>query len=207
MPRPIDSAFRRATEPECPAEPEAFAPQGHRAIPDGHPAVPPQRRAARAGFTVIEVFSVIALLAAIIALSIINVDFSPSKWAVRPARDSLIYAVGEAHNQSRLRKEDVFLRYNAQDEALLLENAGGENLLSIPLPKGQVSTMTFYRILPETERSDTLTHEPEEEPVNSIAFSSSGGATPTVIEIDMDSGRRTLIFDPFSLNLLLDAND
>lgn len=159
------------------------------------------------GFTVVEVFAVIALVAATFALLVVNVDFSTSRWSVRPPRESMIRAIGEAHNQSRLRKEDMFLRYDEADSSIRIENAKGENIMRIHLPGGQVNAMTFYRILPETERSESLTLEPEEEAVQTIAFSPSGSSTPMLIEIDTDAGRNSLIFDPFSLRLIQDAQD
>lgn len=161
-------------------------------------------RAAR-GFTVLEVFAVIVLTLALVALAAASMDFSAQKWSMRPARQSLIRAVGEAHNQSRLLKEDLLLRYDHEDSALLIENTRGVQVQRIPLSRGEINAIVFYRVLPETERSESPSYEPEDEPVSAILFSASGSSTPTQIEIDSDYGRQSLIFDPFSLRLIQDA--
>lgn len=147
----------------------------------------------------------IVLLTTLFALAITNMDFSPAKWSVRPARDSLIRAIGEAHNQSRLHKEDLFLRYDHEGSALLIEDIRGTQIQRIPIARGEVNAITFYRILPEKERSESPANEPEEEPVTTIVFSPSGSSTPVLIEIDNDQGRNNLRFDPFSLRLFEDA--
>lgn len=173
------------------------------------PSMPsPQRnKCSTAGFTAIEVFTVIALLGALFVLAIANMDFVSTKWTVRPARENLISTIGQAHNQSRLHKEDLFLRYDGADNALYVETATGEIVLRTAIASGEISAITFYRILPEKERSDRLTREPEEDPVPTIRFSPSGSATPTLIELDTRLGRQSLIFDPFSLKLVQDAQE
>lgn len=147
----------------------------------------------------------IVLMLALAALAVANMDFSAEKWSVRPARESLIRAVGEAHNQSRLLKEDLLLRYDHDGSVLVIEDTRGTQVQRIPIAHGEINTITFYRILPETERGESPTYEPEDEPVLSILFSPSGSSTPTQIEIDSDHGRQNLLFDPFSLRLVQDT--
>lgn len=147
----------------------------------------------------------VILLATLFALMITNMDFSAAKWSVRPARESLIRAVGEAHNLARLHKEDLFMRYSQEESALLLETAQGAEILRVPIARGEVSEIKFYRVLPEKERSEAPAYEPEDEPVPFIAFAPSGSSTPTLIELDTGKGRNSLLFDPFSLHLIQDT--
>lgn len=157
------------------------------------------------GFTVLEVFAVVVLLATLFALAASNIDFSASRWSVRPARESLIRAVGDAHNYSRLQKEDLFMRYDRVANALVIEDVRGSEIQRVPLAKGEVSEIKFYRVLPEKERGESPAYEPEDEPVSQIVFSPSGSATPMIIEIDTERGRNSLLFDPFSLRLIQDT--
>lgn len=165
------------------------------------------RYASRQAFTLIEVFAIVALLASLAVLAISNMDFSAKKWTVRPARPSLILAIGEAHNLARLHKEDMFLRYSEAESAIYIETMTGEDMFRIALTPGEINSMVFYRILPETERSESPKKEPEENPVTTMVFSPSGSATPMLIEIDAADGRHSLIFDPFSLKLIEDTSD
>lgn len=155
------------------------------------------------GFTVVEVFLVITMLAIVVALMIVPVHRLVENIHVRPVEETLLSAVRRAHMQARQRNEPVVLYHMAESNVLGLATAEGELLEKIPVgaPDVDSNPVAFFRILPEDPKNQSVAYENEEESVESIVFHPSGVATPFSIEL-LDADIR-LVIDPFSSEPLL----
>lgn len=159
-------------------------------------------RAGRVGFTVVEVFMVIALLAAIFTLVAVNFVDHKDKWQVRPAKTVLTAAIGQAHNTSRLEKRQTRLLFDEELQSLLVEDVNGSLVAQHAFRPETVRTLTFYRILPEEQKGEEPAFEPEEDSITVVEFHPSGASTPFRVELETAATRETFVFDPFSNTIL-----
>ncbi|WOO41932.1 type II secretion system protein [Rubellicoccus peritrichatus] len=157
-----------------------------------------KQTAGRAGFTVVEVFMVIALLAAVFTLVVVNFAEQPGKWKVRPAKAVLAEAISVAHDTSRIEKRQTRLLFDEELQSLLVEDVDGLLVGQHSFQPDTVRSLTFYRILPEELKGEEPAFEPEEDSVASIDFHSSGASAPFRVELETTDSRVSLIFDPFS---------
>lgn len=151
-----------------------------------------------AGFTVVEVFMVIALLAAIFTLVAVNFADQPKKWQIRPAKSVLTTAIGEAHDTSRIQKKQTRLLFDEETQSLLVEDVNGVLVGQHTFPPNVVRSLIFYRILPEEQTGEKPAFEPEEDAVTVINFHPSGASSPFRAELETATSRVSFIFDPFS---------
>jgi Tfp pilus assembly protein FimT len=153
------------------------------------------------GFTLIEVFMVIALLGALGALMIINSDrlFSPSDS--RPAAEVPALAVRAAHNEARSRSIPVYLFWDRTTKAFTLADARGQRLQHFPMPGDPETSrweVVLHRLLPVDGNQTEDQAEPETWPTEQLVFHPAGAAT--VYQITVREGFHETIyrFDPFS---------
>lgn len=155
------------------------------------------------GFTVVEVFLVITLLAIVVGLMVVPVHQLVENIHVRPLEETVLSAVRRAHMQARQLNEPVVLYHMAESNVLGLATAEGELLeeISVGVPDEESNPFAFYRIIPEDPQNDSMAYENEDESVDSIVFHPSGVATPFAIELLHADIR--LVIDPFSSEPLL----
>lgn len=155
-------------------------------------------RSPAAGFTVIEVFMVVLLLASVLALVIVN--FFPFQGALdeRPAKDQAWRAIAEAHRLARAERSTVLLHYDEEAESLVLADGFGREAARFRFPQGTDAGVEFYRILPEKEMREEPDFEAEDEAVEILAFQPYGATAPFQMEIETGTDAITFRFDPFS---------
>lgn len=162
-------------------------------------------RLRQGGFTVVEVFLVITLMAIVASLMIVPVHQLAEKMQVRPLEETVLSLVRKAHLEARKRNIPVVMHYTGKSNLLELTTADGVVLEGIDL--GQASganeseILQFYRILPEDPKNDSIAYESEEETVEFIVFHPAGASTPFAIELPQKDVR--LVMDPFSSEPLL----
>ncbi|VGO14265.1 hypothetical protein PDESU_02824 [Pontiella desulfatans] len=160
-------------------------------------------RSHKTGFTVVEVFLVITLLAIVAALMVVPVQRLVEAMHVRPLGEVLLSTVRKAHMEARQRNETVFMSYYGESNVLELSTSDGTFLGQVVLAPqadgdGQEALLEFYRLVPEDPEADANAYEPEEEPVDSIAFHPSGASTPFSVGLLDSKDSVRLVMDPFS---------
>ncbi|MBC2596153.1 type II secretion system protein [Ruficoccus amylovorans] len=159
----------------------------------------PARRRRQPAFTVIEVFMVVSLLAAVLGLVIVNYFNISGSYDKRPARDQIQRAVAEGYRLARLEGGIVSLRYEAENGALSLSDQQGKELARITLPGvPEDGEMTFYRIKPESQLTEEPNFEAEEDPVEVLDFQPYGASLPFLVHYTHGTEAFTLRFDAFS---------
>lgn len=155
------------------------------------------------GFTVVEVFMVITLLAIVVGLMVAPIHRIMDSLHTRPLEEVVLSVVRDAHLQARQRKESVVLGYQAASNCLQLCTRDGILLknfaLELPPDVDEGTPMlVFYRLLPEDPEADEAAYEAEDEPVESIIFHSSGASTPFSATLMDRKNTVRLVLDPFS---------
>lgn len=157
----------------------------------------PKRRH-RSGYTAIEVFLVISLIAATLGLVIAHFFPSADVLEKRPALVQLQRAVAEAHRMARTQHRPVTLGFDAEGQRLVLHGENGTELAAYGFPEGSEARLSFYRLLPEQQVQQEPTLEAEETEVQRIAFHPHGFTAPFLVEYETGYQAQTLRFDPFS---------
>lgn len=157
------------------------------------------------GFTVVEVFLVITLMAIVATLMIVPVQQLAENLHVRPLEETVLSVIRNAHMVARKRNEPVVLHYSGESNLLELTTFDGVVLEEIDLQissgEGETEIIQFYRILAEDPKNESIAYESEDEPVESIVFHPAGASTPFAIELSEKDLR--LVMDPFSSEPLL----
>lgn len=157
------------------------------------------------GFTVVEVFLVITLMAIVATLMIVPVHQLAENMHVRPLEETVLSVIRKAHLEARQRNEPVVLQYSVESNLLELTTADGVLLEEIDLRAASgeraAEPLRFYRILAEDPKNESIAYESENDPVESIVFHPAGASTPFIIELSEKDIR--LIMDPFSSEPLL----
>ena len=157
------------------------------------------------GFTVVEVFLVITLMAIVATLMIVPVRQLAENMHVRPLEETVLSVVRKAHLEARQRNVSVVLHYSGESNRLELTTADGVLLEEIDLlaasGEDAAELLQFYRVLAEDPKNDAIAYESEEEPIEFIIFHPAGVSTPFTIELPEKDVR--LVMDPFSSEPLL----
>lgn len=157
------------------------------------------------GFTVVEVFLVITLMAIVATLMIIPVQQLVENMHVRPLEQTVLSVIRKAHLEARQRNAPVVLHYSGESNLLELTTADGVVLEEIDLraASGEDASeiLRFHRILAEDPKNDSMAYESEDDPVDFIVFHPAGASTPFAIELTEKDIR--LVMDPFSSEPLL----
>ena len=153
------------------------------------------------GFTVIEVFLVITLLAIVVGLMVVPARRIAEAMAVRPTEAVLLAAVHDAHTRARQSNMTLLLSCLSETNALQLHTRDGMLLQSTPLGSPREDDdplLRFYRLRPEDPERDDDAFEAEAEPAAFIAFQPSGASTPFAADVRDGAGLIRLVLDPFS---------
>ena len=140
----------------------------------------------------------VLLLAAVLGLVVVNYFSFDGALSRRPTEDQIRLAVAEAHRLARTRRETVFLRYEEATQSITLSNDSGETIAAFALPKDSDTTVSFFRILPESQFEEEPSFEAEEYSSNSVRFLPYGPSTPFIAELDQANELVVLRFDLFS---------
>ncbi|MDF7808151.1 hypothetical protein P4E94_11925 [Pontiellaceae bacterium B12219] len=163
------------------------------------------RRLQQAGFTVVEVFLVITLLAIVATLMVVPVQHMAEQVQVRPLEETLLNVVRKAHMEARQRNIPVVLHYAGESNVLELATASGIMIEEIDLQAAageeDAEILRFFRMLPEDPKNESLAYETEEESIDSIVFHPAGASAPFAIELLQKDIR--LVMDPFSSEPLI----
>jgi type II secretory pathway pseudopilin PulG len=161
------------------------------------------QHARTSGFTVVEVFMVVTLLAIVAGLMVTPIHGILESFHVRPLEEVALSTVRKAHMQARLRNETVILSYLSTSNCFQLCTRDGiflEEIL-IDRPAGtdtDEALVAFYRLLPEDPERNEPAYEQEEEPTGSIPFHPCGASTPFAITLKDRKNLVRLVLDPFS---------
>lgn len=152
-------------------------------------------------FTVAEVMLVIALIAVMGALTVVNYPRLAAGRGSIPAREVLIRAVRAAHHEARVNKRPQTLIFDREAQALVVADGSGSRQQYFPLP-GEGWEMVFYRILPEERLDGAPVYALEEYPATRIHFHPAGNGPTFQAEMTRDTLDIRMVFDPFSGNPL-----
>lgn len=157
----------------------------------------------RLGFTVVEVFLVITLLAIVTALMVVPVQRLAEAMQVRPLAEVVQSSIRRAHVEARQRNETVLLMYHSKSNVLELCTTGGTFIERIPLLASSVGgeqepVLEVYRLVPEDPEGEAAAYDSEDEESDTIVFHPAGASTPVAIHILAGAEPVRLVMDPFS---------
>lgn len=159
----------------------------------------------RRGFTLIELIIVIALIALVGGLVVINAQAILSGLGEEPVERTFQKAVREARFQAAYLKESTYLSYNEEEGVLEIISETGKSLASFPVETDSGDDppeITFDQILPgeglQRIRGDTI-------PVDRLTFRPDRSSTPFEVTIETDARDFTQRYDPFSAIIIHDS--
>jgi prepilin-type N-terminal cleavage/methylation domain-containing protein len=153
----------------------------------------------RRGFTLIELIIVIALIALVGGLVVINAEAIFRGLGEEPVDRILRKAVREARFQAAYLKEPVQLSFEEEDAVFLVTGAGGQSLARFETGLEDTTNdlyVEFEQILPEEGLNRN--NSPETAEIDVVTFRPDRSSTPFQAIIDEDRWSYTLRFDPFS---------
>ncbi|MEX0325247.1 MAG: Tfp pilus assembly protein FimT/FimU [Puniceicoccaceae bacterium] len=158
----------------------------------------------RRGFTLIELILVIALIALVGGLMVVNARAILRGLGEEPVDRILQNAVREARYQAASLKEPAFLYYDEEEGLLRINSGTGRELASFLTTEGEVfPEIEFEQILPARGlegfgRDDTA-------PIDGIVFRPDRSSTPFQVIISEGPRSFTLRYDPFSAIVIDDS--
>lgn len=173
----------------------------HNTIPSHH------QRIRRPAFTAVEVIIVLALLAAILSLIVINFPRLEGAFSKRHELDTARLAVREAHLQARETQNTVALSFDPESQLFLITNPAGLTLARLTMPTNAGATVTFRRLKPEPKPTSEPTWDTEDTTIATAIFAPSGPSTPFAMEVQTQAGFHRLIFDPFTHDTWFQADE
>lgn len=161
----------------------------------------------RRGFSLIELIIVIALVALVGSLVVINAQAILRGLGEEPVDRILQKAVREARFQAAYLKEPVRLRFDEESRAFEILNAAGSRLQTFPtgLPENTTVEILFEQILPEEGLSGTRRLETAEIPA--VTFRPDRSSTPFQVTLDFGAHDFTQRYDPFSDIVIDDSRE
>jgi hypothetical protein len=152
------------------------------------------------GFTVVEVFMVVTLLAIVVGLMVVPAHRLIESLHVRPLEEVVLSAVRQAHLQARQRGEPVLLDYQSISNRLRICTLDGIFLEEVALEPTDNDTpvLVFHRLLPEDPERDEPAFEPEDDPAHAIVFDPCWASAPFAVEVMDRKNILRLVMDPFS---------
>ena len=161
----------------------------------------------RRGFTVIELIIVIALIALVGGLVVINAQAILRGLGQEPVERVLQKAVREARYQAASLKEPVTLSYDDEESALEIFSETGQSLATYSLEEdedGEFPEISFEQILPgmglDRYRIETV-------PVGSLVFRPDRSSTPFEAVIETAGQSFIQRYDPFSAIVTYDSRE
>lgn len=151
------------------------------------------------GFTLIELVIVIALIALVGGLVVINAEAIFRGLGEEPVDRILRKAVREARFQAAYLKEPVQLGFEEEGAVFLLTGSDGQSLADFPTGLDGTNDnldVEFEQILPEEGLNRNS--RPETVEIGAVTFRPDRSSTPFQVIIDQDRRPYTLRFDPFS---------
>ncbi len=156
----------------------------------------------RAGFTMLEIILVIALVGLLAGLTI---GVSSRMLATEPDTAEGVFwtALAEARREAMLQQREVRLRYDADKRALLAASAAGER--AFPLPPGEVRLDFLVPVATSSGRlliGGTLV---ETQTLPHVTFFDDGTCTPFRLQVRNGADARTVSIDPWTCSEILVA--
>lgn len=162
----------------------------------------------RRGFTLIELIIVIALVALVGGLVVINAEAIFRGLGEEPVERVLREAVREARFQAAYLKEPTQLAYDGETAVFLITGAGGQSLASFPTSETASPRdldIQFEQILPEEGLTRNARQNTTE--IDAVTFRPDRSSTPFQVIIDQGPSPFTLRFDPFSDIVIDDSRE
>lgn len=155
------------------------------------------------GFTAVEVFLVLTMLALVVGLMIVPAYRLLDAFKTRPLETTILSTIRKAHMLARADNRPVLLSYQSTSNRFQLCTQEGVLLESIPIDSvaesdSDGSDVTFYRLLPEDPKDDEFVYELEEDPVDIIWFHPCGVSIPFAVQFEVGGDEYCLVLDPFS---------
>ncbi|NDV62507.1 prepilin-type N-terminal cleavage/methylation domain-containing protein [Puniceicoccales bacterium CK1056] len=153
----------------------------------------------RHGFTLIELIIVIALVALVGGLVVVNAEAIFRGLGEEPVDRILRKAVREARFQAAYLKEPVQLRFDEESVAFLLTGESGQTLKDFSTgleSSANELDVEFEQLLPEEGLNRNAS--PDTVEIETVTFRPDRSSTPFQVIIDQDGRPYTLRFDPFS---------
>ncbi len=160
----------------------------------------------RRGFTLIELIIVIALIALVGGLVVINAQAILRGLGQEPVERVLQKSVREARYQAASLKESVYLSFDEEESALEVTSETGQTLASFTLQEedGEAPAIAFEQILPgiglDRYRLETV-------PISNVVFRPDRSSTPFEAVVETGAETFTQRFDPFSAIVTDDSRE
>ena len=162
----------------------------------------------RRGFTLIELIIVIALVALIGGLVVINAEAIFRGLGEEPVDRILRKAVREARFQAAYLKEPIRLSFDEENSVFHLTGSGGQGLATFKTGEEGTSEdieVEFEQILPEEGLNRNARQETVE--IEAVIFRPDRSSTPFQVMIRQGNRPYTLQFDPFSDIVINDSRE
>lgn len=167
----------------------------------------PKRLLRRAsGFSLLEIIIVIAVIALIGGLVVVNANAILSGLGAEPTERVLQKAVREARYQAALRKEPVRLRFDRETAGFVITAYSGSELHTFTTAftdNPRDLQVTFDRVLPFN--GVTFGTNPRTAPTEAIIFQPDRSSTPFIVHIREAGQNFSLRYDPFSAIAIHDS--
>jgi Tfp pilus assembly protein FimT len=155
------------------------------------------------GFTAVEVFLVLTMLALVVGLMVVPAYRLLDAFKVRPLETTILSTIRQAHRLSRSENCAVILNYQSTSNRFQLCTQEGYVLGTVTLhaqanEQDEGPEIAFYRLLPEDPKGDGYVYEREDEPVPTVAFYPYGVSTPFAVQFTDGADDTCLIMDPCS---------
>ena len=160
----------------------------------------------RRGFTLIELIIVIALIALVGGLMVVNAEAILGGLGDEPVERTLQKAIREARFQAASLKAPAILRYDEETALLEISTDTGQDLVSFSTGSTEdAPEITFEQILPGQGLSGSSRDEVA--PVDQVVFRSDRSSTPFQAKINEGTASFTLRYDPFSAIVTNDSRN
>ena len=160
----------------------------------------------RRGFTLIELILVIALIALVGGLMVINAQAILRGLGEEPVDRILQKAVREARYQAASMKEPAFLFYDEERGQLQVFSETGRQLASFSVTGGEdFPEIEFEQILPGWGTDGSGRDETAE--IEQVVFRPDRSSTPFQVTVSEGMQSFTLRYDPFSAIVIDDSRN
>ena len=161
----------------------------------------------RRGFSLIELIIVIALIALVGGMIVVNAEAMLRGLGEEPVERILHKAVREARFQAAYLKEPTQVRYDEETLSFVLDTQTGSRLNAWSTGLGENSSLDviFEQILPQEGLTRVLNEETVEIPV--VTFRPDRSSTPFQVTFDLGREEFTQRYDPFSDIVIEDSRE